>query len=47
MHARKEGRNQIYELSPEGLTELHRAMEEVQGFWILALDAYKRHTEEQ
>ena len=39
---RREGRNRIYELNPEGLNELREYFDK---FWTDALDAFKRAAE--
>jgi DNA-binding transcriptional ArsR family regulator len=44
--ARKNGREQIYELAPKGgeaMRNLIAQLEEVGRFWDLALDAFARH----
>jgi len=48
--SRKEGREQIYELAPEGSTaikEIIVELEEVGRFWEVALAAFKRYAEEK
>jgi len=47
VRAHKEGRTQLYELSPNGPLELEKVMEEVGRFWNVALTAFKRHLEEE
>jgi DNA-binding transcriptional ArsR family regulator len=50
IRARKNGRERIYELAPTGgraMRELVVKLEEVARFWDIALDAFKRYTEEQ
>ena len=50
IRAKKRGREQIYELAPTGgqaITELIVQLEEVRRFWDRALDAFKRHVEQQ
>ena len=46
--ARKQGRERIYELAPEGseaIKEIIMQLEEVGRFWDIALDAFKRYAE--
>ena len=50
IRAKKRGREQIYELAPNGaqaITELIEHLQEVGRFWDLALDAFKRHLEKK
>jgi DNA-binding transcriptional ArsR family regulator len=47
VYVHKEGRRQLYELSPEGLVELEKVMEEVGRFWDVALTSFKRSVEEE
>ena len=50
IRAKKRGREQIYELAPNGaqtITELIERLQEVGRFWDLALDAFKRHLEKK
>jgi DNA-binding transcriptional ArsR family regulator len=49
IRAKKNGREQIYELAPRGgqaIKELIHQLEEVGRFWDNALDAFKRYAEE-
>lgn len=43
--AEKRGREQIYRLEPKGLDEVRRCMQEVDRFWDLALQSFKRYAE--
>jgi DNA-binding transcriptional ArsR family regulator len=48
IRARKQGREQIYELAPNGrdaISDLITKLEEVSRFWDIALDAFKRYAE--
>ncbi len=48
--ARKNGREQVYELAPQGgqaIRELIAQLEEVERFWDVALKAFKRYAEEK
>ena len=48
IRAKKSGREQIYELAPMGrdaVRQLIAKLEEVSGFWDVALDAFKRYAE--
>ncbi len=48
--SRKQGREQIYELAPEGSTAIKEIIverEEVGRFWEVALAAFKRYAEEK
>lgn len=50
MRAKKNGREQIYELAPTGgeaIEELIVQLQAVGRFWDLALDAFKRYLEEK
>jgi DNA-binding transcriptional ArsR family regulator len=50
IRVRKNGRERIYELPPTGgraMRELVVKLEEVARFWDVALDAFKRYTEEK
>jgi DNA-binding transcriptional ArsR family regulator len=50
IRAKKNGREQIYELAPTGgqaIKELIVQLQEVGRFWDLALGAFKRHLEEK
>jgi DNA-binding transcriptional ArsR family regulator len=47
VHVHKEGRQQLYELSSEGLAELDKVMEEVGRFWDVALTSFKSYVEEE
>src|SRR5580658_7796207 len=50
IRARKNGRERIYELAPSGGKEMHRMIEEMQQlerFWDVALDAFKRYVEKK
>src|SRR5690242_21702951 len=50
IRAKKHGRERIYELAPTGgraMRELVVKLEEVARFWDIALDAFKRYTEEK
>ena len=44
--ANKQGREQLYRLSPEGLKEVQGWVEEAGRFWDQALAAFKRYAEE-
>ena len=49
VRARKDGREQVYELAPKGgeaIRELNLKLEEVGRFWDTALSAFKRYLEE-
>jgi hypothetical protein len=46
----KSGRERIYELAPKGgesIKEIIMQLEEVERFWDLALNAFKRYAEEK
>jgi len=48
IRARRNGREQIYELAPSGneaIGELIAKLEEVGGFWEVALNAFKRYAQ--
>lgn len=48
--AKQHGREQIYELAPSGsqaIGELIGTLEQVERFWDMALDAFKRYAEEK
>src|SRR5262249_1069632 len=50
IRASKNGRERIYELAPRGgqtIRELIRRLEEVERFWDVALDAFKRYAERE
>ena len=50
IRAKKNGREQIYELAPTGgqaIKELIVQLQEVGRFWDIALGAFKRHLEEK
>lgn len=50
IRARKNGREQVYELAPRGglaIRELIAQLEEVSSFWNVALKAFKRYAEEK
>jgi DNA-binding transcriptional ArsR family regulator len=50
IRARKNGRERIYELAPNGgkaIKELIEQLEEVGRFWEVALEAFKRYAEER
>lgn len=46
VRARREGRQRLYRLSPEGLREARAWMEEAARAWDAALEAYRRRAEE-
>ena len=45
--ARKEGRARVYHLSPKGLEEARKWMEEAEKVWATALDSFRQHVEEE
>ena len=50
IRAKKRGREQLYELAPQGgavIQELIAQLQEVSRFWDLALNAFKRHMEQK
>jgi DNA-binding transcriptional ArsR family regulator len=50
IQARKSGRERIYELAPSGghlMRETIGALKELERFWEVALDAFKRHAEKK
>jgi DNA-binding transcriptional ArsR family regulator len=47
MEADKHGREQLYRLSPAGLREVQRSVEEMSRFWDEALASFKAYVEEE
>ncbi|MGH2681890.1 MAG: ArsR/SmtB family transcription factor [Actinomycetota bacterium] len=47
VEADKLGRARVYRLHPKGLAEARRWMEEAGKVWDSALDAFRRHVEEE
>jgi hypothetical protein len=50
IRARKHGRERIYELAPAGGKEMRHmidALKELERFWEIALDAFKRYAEKK
>lgn len=45
--ARRQGRTRVYHLSPKGLQEARRWMEEAERVWTTALESFRRHVEEE
>lgn len=45
--ADRRGRERVYRLSPAGLAEVRRVMEQVEQLWDVALAAFKRYVEEE
>ena len=43
----KVGRQQLYRLAPDGLSQLHAAMNEIGRFWSTALDEFKQFAESE
>lgn len=43
----KVGRQQRYRLAPDGLSQLHAALDEIGRFWSTALDEFKQFAELQ
>jgi DNA-binding transcriptional ArsR family regulator len=47
VEAEKQGREQLYRLSPAGLREVKRSVEEMSRFWDEALASFKAYLEEK
>ena len=50
IRARKNGRERIYELAPSGgraMRDTIKQLEELERFWEVALEAFKRHAEKK
>ena len=47
VEADKRGREQLYRLSPPGLREVQRSVEEMSRFWDEALASFKAYVEEE
>jgi DNA-binding transcriptional ArsR family regulator len=50
VRARKRGRERIYELAPAGGVQMREAIEQLEDldrFWDVVLDAFKRHVEKK
>jgi DNA-binding transcriptional ArsR family regulator len=45
--ARKEGRARVYHLSPRGLQEARKWVEEAEKVWATALESFRRHVEKE
>jgi DNA-binding transcriptional ArsR family regulator len=45
--AKKEGRARVYHLSPRGLEQARRWMEDAEKVWAAALESFRRHVEEE
>jgi DNA-binding transcriptional ArsR family regulator len=47
VESRKVGRARVYQLHPSGLSEARKWMEEAGRVWDAALEAFRRHVEEE
>ena len=47
VEAEKQGRTQVYRLARGGVSDLREYLEEVGRGWEQALEAFKRHAEEE
>ena len=47
MEVERVGRTRVYRLRPGGISEARRWMEETGRFWDRALEAFRRHVEEE
>jgi DNA-binding transcriptional ArsR family regulator len=47
VRSRKAGRQQLYELSPQGMMELRRILDELGRMWNTALNSFKDFIEQQ
>jgi DNA-binding transcriptional ArsR family regulator len=45
VHSRKVGRQQVYQLSPEGMSALQRILDELSRMWATALPRFKEFVE--
>ena len=45
VHSRKVGRQQVYQLSPEGMRSLQRILDELSRMWAVALPRFKDFVE--
>ena len=47
VHCRKIGRQQVYQLAPEGMTALQRILDELSRMWGTALPRFKEFVEKE